>query len=428
VPPEQFLCERGKARINDRYGVGLERKMLMGELQRENDRRSVPGEPYYTKLLEAADAGASNSISTLEQEKIDREDLVWSGSLPVTGEKLRKEVTVSEWCGWADTGDDLVPAIFTFANDICIRVEENENDIIPYCTWSPSPITHSIIGESIAAGHVDSQNTRTVITRALLDNIAMTVDKPKWIKNRGTDMLGLQNITPGKLLFGNPDDVQDVDTGQLDYRMLQVLEYLKAEGEERGPSTRFNQGTDAGPGGNDTATGIQIVQRASFSKIDLIAMAFSELFLVDLYNKLILLYQKNLDTPVVVSVDGEEVTLTRQSIQGKYTAHSDLGAAVDFDDRAFGQANAQLNMMVSLATAGVYPFAPGAFKEAIKDVFVTGGKAEPTKYLELAAAPAPPQLGAGGAPPQPPQDEPEQGDRSVTGGAEDPGAGMGVGQ
>lgn len=436
IPPEQFICERGKSKMNDRFGCGLERPIIVGELQRENERRSMPDEPYYENLREAAAAGNSNAaFSTLDQERRDREALAWIESglqpafAPINSEDLRKPGVIDEWCDWATVDGKLVPAYYTFLNDIKIRVEDNEEGIIPYSTWSPTPNPHSIIGQSVAALHVDSQNTRTVITRALLDNIAMTVDKPKWVKNRGTDLMGLRNVTPGKLLFGNPEDIAEFDTAQLDYRMLQVLEYLKAEGEERGPTTRFNQGTDSGPGGNDTATGIKIVQRASFSKIDLIAMCFSELFLVDLYNKLIILYQKNLDMPLEVIVDGETIVLTRKSIEGRYTAHSDLGAEMDYDDRAFQQTNSKLQMMTSMLKEGLYPFAPSAIKEALRDVFIAGGEAEPSKYLE-AAAPPPQAPGPGGQPP-PPGGAPNvdlQSDKTVSGGAADPGAGMAVGQ
>lgn len=456
MPPEEFICERGKARINDRYGVGHVRRMMAGELQRENERRSTPDEPYYDNLKDAVDKGTSGaSMAKESSERTERDDLAWSGSLPVTGDGLRKECEVIEWCDWVIENEDteggglLVPAFLTFCNDSLIRPEENEDGIIPYSTWTPIPTPHSIIGQAVAAPHVDSQNTRTVVTRALLDNLAFSVDLPRWVKNRGTDMLGLTNLAPGKLLFGNPEDAPPVQMGEVNQWLFKGLEYLKAEGEERGPTTRFNQGTDGGPGGNDTATGISIVQRASFSKIDLIAMAFSELFLVDLYNKVIVLYQKNLDLPVIVKVDGKAIELTKKSIQGRYTAHSDLGANIDFDDRAFQQANVNLKMMTDLLTAGLYPFAPEAIREALRDVFVAGGKTDPSKYMEVMKPPTPGPPGPSGAgepatpppgtaprPPQGAQGQPgppgmapgSSGDGTLVGGADNPGAGMGVGQ
>ena len=360
LPPEEFIVERGKVRMNDRKGCGHRRDdVTAGELIRENESLSLPGEPYYRNLRTALASAATSATGSEKEARELRESIYWDPSpqpadtpLPsFDGINLAKRCEVVEWADYATVNGALVPALFFWVNGVIVRVEENEDGIIPYCTWSPRPDPHSLFGGGIAEVHADEQNVTTVLARSMLDSIAFSIDRTGVAVSSAADLLGAQDRRPGEVRSGQPGDIVWDDTPVLDVRVFNVLEWLKGEGEEVGPGTRFNMGTDGDPN-NQTATGISLVQRASFNKIDMIALAFGELLLVDLYNKLIWLYQHQLDRERTVFVKGKPVKITKDKIQGDYRAVSDLGIEVDFDDRAFGKAQAlNANMMAMLKVA-----------------------------------------------------------------------------
>lgn len=393
MPTEEWLVEKGKIRMNDRKGAGHIRTMLGGELIRENERlSSVDGAPYYRNLKKAIAAPADITLSDEKIEREAREAPYWELDTPTQDESyssddLRKTCLVVEWSDQIISGGKLVPAIITFVNGEVVRCEKNDDGIVPFITWSPMVDPHSIYGHGIGWLHADDQNVQTVLTRAVLDSVAFSIDKPRMIASRSADLLGLQELTPGKLVVGREGDYKDIDVGELDYRIFQAIEFLKGEGEERGPGTRYNMGTDADTL-NGTATGVSLIQRASLNKMDMISLAFSELFLVDLYNKLIFLAQNNLDKPIEMLVDGRPWTMTRENIQGDYRAEGDLGLEVDFDDRAFQKAQGQLGSLMEVSKT--YPMlAPlEVVQEHLKNVYVAAGE----KDLGRLLPPIPPEF------------------------------------
>lgn len=385
MPPEELICERGKIRVNDRKGIGHRTMIQAGVLIRENERLSMPDEPYYSNLDEAIKASAPSSNLTREDdERRQRDELKWDSSPSAFGVysegELRKECELVEWSDWVVSGGKMVPATVTLCNGVVIRAESNEDGIVPICTWSPIVNPHSIYGQSLAWLHADDQNLRTVLFRALLDSIAFSIDRPWIVKNRGADMLALQNLVPGQVVFGNKEDIESIQIEALDPRIFTILEYIKSEGEERGPGTRYNQGTDS-DSLNKTATGVSLIQRASMSKIEMIAMAFAELFLVDLYNKLIFLYQRNLDLPKEVVVDGERMQITREMIQGDYRARSDMGLVIDYDDREFSKKMALLQMAGKVAEKFPMLYPLQMLYKHVQGVYLAAGIKDPNEYV-----------------------------------------------
>lgn len=388
MPPEEFFVEKGKIRVNDRKGCGHIREMQGGELIRENEKLSTPAQKYYRNLRKAINAPVDTTMQDEKQERDIREAPYWDYSPDVEAnpelefdpKDYRKKCVVIEWADYIVSEGKFVPAVITFCNGEVIRAELNEDGIIPYCTWSPMVDPHSIYGHGAGWLHADDQNVQTVLTRAILDSVAFSIDKPRMIRSRSADLLGLQELTPGKLVVGTENDYKDIEVGELDFRILQAIEFLKGEGEERGPGTRYNMGTDAETL-NATATGVSLIQRASLNKLDLISLAYSELFLVDLYNKIIYLAQQNLDKPVEVWVDGEKIVLTRALIQGDYRAEGDLGLEVDFDDRAYAKAQGQLAAYMQIAST--YPMlAPvETTREYLKAVLIASGEKDLTNLL-----------------------------------------------
>lgn len=425
MPHEEFIAEPGKRTINDDKGCGHIRADIMaGQILRQHLRLSRPGKPFYRNLRQAL-MGEADEHRPEYDERMARES-VWfdpnsefdgntglNSGLTPDGLDLRKKVTVVEWYDLVVSAGKLVSAIVTFVNNEVVRAEENEDGFVGIVTWSPIHSPHSIYGNGLGFLYTDEQHIRTSLFRAVLDSAALSIDKPRVVRKRSADLLGLGQLVPGKIIVGSGDDFTDVDVGVIDQRVFSILEYMKAEGEERPGAGRYNQGTDA-DSLNKTATGVSLIQRAGNQKLDMMALAFSEQCLVDLWNKLIKLYQLNLDIEVQVEVDGEVITLDHDMIQGNYYAQSDLGVEVDFDDREFAKSQQLLATAVELVQVMPEAYTPEVIYEHIKALYHAAGvrskermPVPPSQWpsrqkaLPAAAAGAVPQLPAGQVPPPP---------------------------
>lgn len=137
-------------------------------------------------------------------------------------------------------------------------------------------------------------------------------------------------------------------------------------------------GTDA-PSLNSTATGVTLIQRASMDKTDLMAMNYGEQFVTDIYNKLIFLFQRNMDIPRAVVVDGQEILVTKEMIQGNYKARLDIGVDVDFDDRAVAKAQLLLGVAMQMSEKFGWGYEP--VYEHLKNLYVSAGVKDIDKYV-----------------------------------------------
>jgi hypothetical protein len=158
------------------------------------------------------------------------------------------------------------------------------------------------------------------------------------------------------------------------------MQWLKTEGEERGPGNRWLQGGDTDPR-NTTATGQTIMARASMSKQDTIAMCFSETFQAPMYTKLIKLMQKNLET-LEVMIQGKVLRLTNEQIQGDYKARSEIGMNYDWDDSEFQRASALEASAVSLSVRYPMLYPLRTIYEHRKKVYLAAGIQNVNDYIE----------------------------------------------
>lgn len=398
MPAEEFLVERGKANINDRRGCGHQTKTLVGEFLQMAKDLSTPTQPFFTNIVEAVKhAGTATSTGNEDQERKNRQEFHFEGGdaslleANLTPDVTRKEFLFCEWTDYVidEHGDaeaevepgSLVFSRLWFAGDVLVRCEENEDGIVPFITWTPFPLPHSIHGMSVAELHVHDQHTHSALGRGLVDHVTLSIDSEVYVANEGTDILGLRRRKPGQLVYATPEkDFYRPPPVQLDVKLFQAMQWLKSEGEERGPGNRWLQGGNVDPR-NTTATGQTIMARASMSKQDTIAMCFSETFQVDLYNKLILLMQKNLET-LEVMIQGQAQKYTNDQIQGDYKARSEIGQNYDWDDSEFQRAMALESSALAIAQAYPMLYPLRAVYEHRRKVYLAAGIQNVNDFLQ----------------------------------------------
>lgn len=413
IPSEEFIHEAGKRRMNDRKAVYHIRKMLVGEILREQDRLSTPDEPYYRNLDQALrDGGQSSPIEHVSEVELEAEERVAYHYDPDTmgdpgwesrgGElNLRDEKWVTEAYDWVASGGRLVQAVVTFIGKTIVRCEENEDGIVPFSAWSPIPHPHSIVGAGIGRLHADDQDYNTMLKRGFLDSVGFYVDNVLVVDPAGgVDEMSLEDLWPGKVVHGKKDAISPLRLSEPSTAVLTAIEMNKGDADERGTATRMaGMGTDM-PQYNKTATAFAGFQRASLNRTDLVALSFAETFLADLYTKVFFLFQRHMDKPRTVKIDGKEIEVTREMLEGDYRAKAEIGIDVDFDDREAAKASAMLQQAMLVAQRYPQLFPPQKMAELVRRVFVAYGEQAVTELMELdpMALTAPPP-GPPGAPP-----------------------------
>lgn len=394
IPPEQVLIEKGKSHVNDGRGIGHQVTMTVGELIEMHKRLSLPDEPYFDEeqLALGIARGAVDEGSSQKSEREGREDLNFTRGADgridfnLTADKLRRPVTVTEWSDTVISGGASVPAIVWYVSDVNVRVEHNKDGIVPFSLWSPYLVPHSMAGLGVAEQHVYNQDLKTTAGRSLVLHVARSVDEETYVINPGTDILGLRRRAPGDMIYAEPDkDFKRGESNSLDSKLFQMMDWLGTEAQENGPSNRWTMGGDVDPR-NTTATGQQIMSRASTAKQNMIALVFTEMFQVDLYQKIIRLLQRHVE-PFDVVVEGQTLHLTREDIQGDYVAYSEVGRQFDINGEEVQSSLMLLEQLTKLVPSGIVT--PQNIYNAAKRVVLAFGESNVSDYLTPPAAVAP---------------------------------------
>jgi len=390
IPSYEFICAPECKRMNDERGKGHRTWKLMGELEQLNEQMSDPEEGnFFTGLdtIPQRPQGEEGTPEDSEKAKLDELKTYqpnwqdWKA-----GEGAKRPVEFIEYYTNLDVNGKLVPSVIWVANGEPLRAEENDEGV-NICTWSPMLNPHNLYGMSYGTLLRDIQNIKTMMMRAMLDSVAYGVDKA-WIAQSasGVDLAGLQRLRPGKVVIGDPNMVQAVEIEPMDPRLFAVLDYLDVQKENRSGGFKPAQGqpdSDA-----KTKGGTLALQRASFSRIDLVVLIFAEVGLKDLYQKTISLIQKNLDRPTTVMVDGLEVHLTPENIQGDYKARSSMGIQVDFNEQEYRRLEMILDRIMSMYEMFPFLFPAEKIYNVLRRMFAAAGFKDQDEMM----SPPPPGL------------------------------------
>lgn len=222
-----------------------------------------------TNLSDARDAGRSRKDTDDASNGLSRQ--VW-----LTEEYIR----------WDINGDGEAErlCIWRVANKV-LKVEEVEDQ--PFVLWTPFPMQHRLIGQSLADKVMDIQRVRSVLLRQAMDAL--------YFANSPRIAVNMQNADPNTL-----DDILSIVPGApIRYQgnippqpitmpfaapnAFQALEFMAGERESRTGITRLNQGLDA-DALNKTATGTALMQAQGQQIEEYLARNFAEA-LAELFEK-----------------------------------------------------------------------------------------------------------------------------------------------
>lgn len=165
----------------------------------------------------------------------------------------------------------------------CIEVSDNDvilsneiTDEIPIASWTPNPQPHEFFGRCPADEQIESQDVQTVLIRQTLDNVYFA-NNPMWRADPigGKDAIRqLMNPTIGQVITAPQTALEPIAMPFIAQHSMPMIEYFKADDENKTGFTRYAQGMDA-KSLNNTATGVSIITNMSQERVKFMANLYA---------------------------------------------------------------------------------------------------------------------------------------------------------
>ena len=266
VPPEEFLIPRRARSLDDATYVGQRYLVYLRELIRD-----------YPDRQEELETGEGPKREE-DDERYTARHQGWAS--PAYGVRdsvdARAQVEVHEEFVRCDyDGDGTVEWRYVKR---CGRVIlENEVALEhDFVAWSPVRVAHRLIGRSMVDLIADLQKIRTVISRRMLDALALSTAPRTYVN---VDQVSeetiddiLDNDIGGVIRGKGPasEVLQVIPMQDISGSALQALEHWDQRVEQSSGVTRHAQGLDPSAL-NKTASGIELLQAAAKTRIEMIA-------------------------------------------------------------------------------------------------------------------------------------------------------------
>jgi hypothetical protein len=226
-----------------------------------------------------------------------------------------------------------------------VLLDNEEVDDHPFCTLTPVPMPHKLIGMSIADQTTDLQRIKTALWRGALDAIYYGVAPVTQVVEGQVNLDDLLNRRPGSVVRTRSlDAMQAMETAPLKPEVFQAIEYVDTVREARTGVRRFNSTLDPDQV-NDlskTATAATLADNAANDRLGLIARIFAETGIKRAMRRMLELVCKHQEEPQVIRLRGKYVPIDPR----EWTTEMDLSISVGLGTGDRGQ---QLGHLMALA-------------------------------------------------------------------------------
>lgn len=297
VPPEDFgVSARARSLEGARMVWHRTRETRSDLIKRGFDPEEVNDLPAYSRPATA----------TAE----DRED---SGTLmraPFGGGAL-EEVEVYECYPLADLdGDGITERLRVVVaggrgGRKLLSVDPWPDGDLPFQDWTPKPVSHRWMGQSVADDVMDLQRIKTALLRSYLNNAYQVAVPQRVVDNEAV-------LNPDELLVLGPGAIIRAKKGQaqtavvdlvapyIGDKLLQGIQYVDTVIQRRTGVSQSSAALDATALQPQTATAEAIEHDANYARIELVARNLAELGLKPLFRKILRIIVRNQDRPRMI--------------------------------------------------------------------------------------------------------------------------------
>ena len=242
-------------------------------------------------------------------------------------DKARKKIEAVEyWGDWdIDGNDTLVPIVATYVGSTMVRLDENPfpDGRPPFVKVVYLPKRRDVYGgEPDAVLIEDHQDIIGAVTRGMIDLMGKSANAQQGISANALDPAQQIRFEQGKDYLFNPD----IDPTkaffmstypEIPQSAMQMIEFQE-HGAEALTSIRAFSANQGGNALGATATAVKTASDAT-SKREMAILRRLSTGLVDIGKKIISMNAVNLDDEeVIMMTDNEEITISRDALQGKH--------------------------------------------------------------------------------------------------------------
>jgi hypothetical protein len=274
VPPEEMRLDRYARTFSKSRIVGHERIVSIDELTAMGYPRDL----------------AANYLQTQDVHNFTMEAMIRN---PGRGMSTRvgDGVLYGEWYIRVDTDGDGIAElryVCTMGEDHAIVADKPANRI-KFALFSCDPISHTLVGDSIADLTTDIQRIKTNMTRGVLDSLAESINPKTVVNELVTNLDDALNDDLGAVIRtrGDPSAaVQFASTPFVGQQALPVLQYLDEVQQRRTGLSDAARGLDPKALQSSTMIGVEAVINGQQERTELVARVLAETGYRDLFHGL----------------------------------------------------------------------------------------------------------------------------------------------
>ena len=274
VPPEEMRLDRQARSFAKSRIVGHERIVVIDELTAMGYPRDL----------------CANYLQTQDVHNFTMEAMIRNPGRGMTT-RVGDGVLYGEWYIRADSDGDGVAElryICTMGEDHEIVRDEPANRI-KFALFSVDPISHTLVGDSIADLTIDIQRIKTNMTRGVLDSLAESINPKTVVNELVTNLDDALNDDLGAVIRTRGDPgaaVTFASTPFVGQQALPVLQYLDEVQSRRTGLSDAARGLDPKALQSSTMIGVEAVINGQQERTELVARVLAETGYRDLFHGL----------------------------------------------------------------------------------------------------------------------------------------------
>jgi hypothetical protein len=295
VPPEEMRLDRYARNFKESRIVGHERVVPMDQMIGMGFDRET--------CLEHVQSQDENQFTMEAQLRNPGRGM---------GTRVSDGVLYGEWYVKADKNGDGVPElryICTMGENHEI-VSDEEANRVKFALFSCDPISHTIVGDSIADYTEDLQKIKTNMMRGILDSLAESINPKTVVNELMVNLDDALNDDLGAVIRTRGDPTQAVmytQTPFIGQAAMPVLELLNDQLARRTGLTDAAKGLDPKAIQSSTQIGVEAVINGAQERVELVARVLCETGFKDLFAGLYNEICENPNPPRTLKVNGRFV-------------------------------------------------------------------------------------------------------------------------
>lgn len=303
IPPEEFIVNPNIKSLKDAPVISHRTEKSKSDLLKEG----------YPKDKVAELTSGDNDLQ-LDSERIAR----FAGVADSFGREEDRQAstalfTVYESYAWLDLEKKGTTQLWRIVHSGGTLLEKEAVERHPFISFAPLPLPHSFYGGNFGAKVIPVQNSKTVLTRSILDH-AVLANNPRFgvVKGALTNPRELlDNRIGGLVNVTRPDGIFPLPQAPLNPFVFQTIEMLDSDKEDTTGVSRLSQGLNKDAISSQNSQGmVEQLIGASMQRQKTIARAFAQQFLKPLYLEVYRLVLENEDRECIAEIAGKFIPVS----------------------------------------------------------------------------------------------------------------------